>query len=816
MNSDVTPSPPYTAGRRIRRWLLRLLVLLGLLLVLAVVGVWLALRGSLARLDGETRLPGLTAAVVVERDAEGVPTVTAGNRADLFRAVGYVHAQERFFQMDLLRRASAAELSELFGPAALEYDRHVRPLRLRSIAEKVVTRIDSGHQRLLQAYSDGVNAGLAALRVRPPEYLLLRVAPRAWQPADSILVLHRMGMELSDPGAGRELENAIARQALPPVALAFYVRHDTVCPAALDGSTMPIPRVPTPDEFSLRGAGGEGGGGGMSGGGGDAGGAAAAGFEGPEEYVPGSNAWAIGGQRTATGVPMLANDMHLGHSMPNIWYRMQFVWPDADGTERRTIGVTLPGTGVMVVGSNGRIAWGVTASQIDVTDLVLLETDADHPNAYRVGDTWKSVEVVREVIRVAGRPDVVLELPWSPWGPVVTNALGQRAACHWAMLEPDAANLGLAEFERASGVGEVLDAAPRCGLPWLNVVAADRDGDIGWTLGGRFPKRVGFDGCLPESRADGSRRWDGWISPGEMPRVLNPASGAIWSANQRQFGSELYLRMMGSDVLDQGARAGQIRDQLLQMSGARPADLLAVQLDDRALFLEPWQRRLLSTLDRAPHEARLAEARVCVQNWGGRAGIDSVGYRLVRRFRHEVIGLLVAPVADRCRQVSRGFGGLPGHAEGVARDLLEQRPAHLLPRPFNDYDELLLAAAKKVLEGIPTNRPLAEHTWGDANRVKVRHPLGANLPAFSRWLDLPERMLPGDQDMPRAQGRGFGASERMVVSPGREAEGLFHMPGGQSGHFLSPFYRAGHVAWEEGRPTPLLPGPTRYSLRLKP
>jgi penicillin G amidase len=793
-------SPRLSLARRLLRWLLALLAGVALLALLVALGAWLSLRLSLAQLDGRVREPGLSAAVAVERDALGTPSVTASNRLDLARATGFLHAQDRFFQMDLLRRRAGGELAELFGPALIGRDRSARQHRLRAVAEAALAASDPTARALLTAYSEGVNAGLAALRVRPPEYLLLRQAPRPWQPQDCVLVVHSIGLELNDSFGSSEVDIALAQQALPSAAVEFYLRRDSGCDAPLDGTMLPRPRLPSPEEFDLRSS--------------ATNRQAEPGRQ--REFIPGSNAWAVNGRRTGTGSGMLANDMHLGLSLPNTWYRMQFVWRDPDGTERRVTGATLPGTPAMVVGSNGRVAWGMTAAQLDVADQVVLELDPARPNGCRVGAGWQPFVVSHEVLRVAGRTNVPIEIVSSPWGPVGTNRLGQTVGFRWAMQLPEAANLGSLGFERAANVQEILNLAPRCGLPWVNVIAADREGNIGWTLGGRFPRRVGLDGRTPTSWADGLRGWQGWASGEEVPQVLNPPSGAVWNANNRALGSEAYLRLMGEDNTDNGARARQIRDQLLALTNARPADFLAIQLDDRALFLEPWQRRLRDSLASVTNDSRFAEARTHITSWGGRAAVDSVGYRLVRDFRRRVIGLLLGPVEQRCRAFNRRFSRLPGHPDGVVQDLLEQRPAHLLPRPFTAYDELLAAAARQTLESLPKGRPLAEYTWGRRNRVTIRHPFSQAMPRLSRWLDIPERSLPGDAHIPRAQGPDFGASERMVVSPGHEAEGIYHMPGGQSGHFLSPFYRAGHEDWAEGKPSPFLPGPARHHLALRP
>ena len=793
-------SPRSSRLRWAARKLVVLFAILAALALLAAMMAWFSLRSSLAKLDGQVRAVGLSATVAVERDALGTPTVTASNRLDLARATGFLQAQDRFFQMDLLRRRAGGELAELFGPALIGDDRAIRRHRLRAAAKSTWEASDVAARALLAAYSEGVNAGLAALRVRPPEYLLLRQRPRPWQPEDCLLVIHSMGLGLSDQEGSSEVDLALARQTLPPAVFDFYVRRDSGCDAPLDGSVLPRPRLPSSEELNLRSA--------------ATNRQAAAARE--RELTPGSNGWAVDGRRTGTGSGLLANDMHLGLSLPNTWYRMQFRWHDPDGTERRVTGVTLPGTPAMAAGSNGRVAWGLTAAQLDVSDQVVLELDPARPNGCRVGAGWRAFTVSREEVRVAGHTNVPIEIVWSPWGPVGANHLGQTVAFRWAMQIPEAANLDSLGFERAGSAREILNLAPHCGLPWLNVMAADRDGNIGWTLGGLFPRRVGFDGVTPTSWADGSRGWQGWASGEEVPQVFNPPSGAVWSANNRALGSEAYLRLMGAGSIDNGARARQIRDQLLTLTNARPADFLAIQLDDRALFLEPWQQRLLQALVSITNEARFAEARTYVAGWGGHAAVDSVGYRLVRKFHLQVIDLLLWPVAKHYRTLDRRVSYLPGHPEGVVLDLLEQRPPHLLPRPFATYDELLTAAARKTLEDLPKGRPLAEYTWGRRNRVAIHHPFSQVIPWLGRWLDIPERPLPGDANMPRVQGPGFGASERFAVSPGHEAEGICHMPGGQSGHFLSPFYRAGHEDWAEGRPAPFLPGPTRHRLILQP
>jgi penicillin amidase len=423
------------------------------------------------------------------------------------------------------------------------------------------------------------------------------------------------------------------------------------------------------------------------------------------------------------------------------------------------------------------------------------------------------------VIHVRGGKDIVQEIASTVWGPVLpANRPGPKSALRWVAHLPEAVNLNMLGLETARDTDAALALAPRCGIPVQNFVVGDSHGKIGWTLMGRLPRRVGFDGRLPVSWADGRNRWDGLVSPEDYPKVVAPAGGRLWTANNRVSDSPAYLQL-GPWLEDGGARARQIRDGLLALKTARPADFLAIQLDDRALFLQRWQERMLATLASPAWADRpeIRELRQLVEAWGARAAPASAGYRLVREFRAAVIKLIFEPIHQRCRRIDPDFGYGGPAQETPVWTLLQARPAHLLNSRFADYDALLRGAVEEVLaRHRQANEPLAKATWGARNRVAIRHQLSAGLPWLSCWLDIPAVELPGDRDMPRAQGPQHGASERLAVSPGHEAEGLFHMPGGQSGHFLSPFYRAGHRAWQEGKPAPFLPGPCHYRLTLEP
>ncbi|WP_372015100.1 penicillin acylase family protein [Pseudoxanthomonas sp. 10H] len=797
------------------RWIRRLLALT-LLLALCLLGLaWWLMRGSLPALEGEATpaLAGLAAPVTIQRDALGVVTIDAGSEADAVRALGFVHAQERFFEMDLMRRSSAGELAALFGPVAVEVDRERRVHRIRARVTAHLDAFAGDRMPQLQAYADGVNAGLGALRVRPWPYLLLRQQPRRWDVVDSALTGYAMYFDLQDAGNARELDMWRLHRHLPPALFALLAhdgsewdaplsgaaRGNAVLPGAgeVDLRTLPMPDSARPRRLADKG-------------------------------TPGSNNWAVAGALTADGRAIVADDMHLGLRAPNIWFRVRLRYPDprAAGGRVDIAGFSLPGLPAVIVGSNGHVAWGFTNSYIDTADWSLLPA----------GDpAWKQVRDVRERIEVAGADPVVLAVAESAWGPLVHRLPdGGALALRWVAHLPGAVSIGFADMARAGDVGAAFAVADRSGIPAQNLVVADRSGTIAWRLIGQRPDRRD---CAPaEAAADGvltgppamdapqpghvgpagACPWD--IRADAAPQQVAPATHRLWTANARTLDGEA-LAVAGDGGYALGARAAQIRDALMAQDRFGEADLLALQLDDRALFLQRWWRLLQDEAKDAPAGSARRALADAGSTWDGHASAGSVAYRVVRAWRLAVH----ARIADGLTAPAQAALGddfrmpdLP-QLEGVAWPLLEQRPAHLLPRRYDSWAALLEDAAREVRDELAEKGPLGERTWGERNTARICHPLANAVPGFLKpRLCMPADPLPGDGSMPRVQGPAFGASERMVVSPGHEADGIVHMPGGQSGHPLSPFWGAGHDDWVEGRATPFLPGSARHTLVLRP
>ena len=785
------------------------------LLAGAGAGFWFhgRLQASLPRLDGDLAVTGLDAPVEIDRDALGIPTLRGGSRRDVAFAIGFLHGQERFFQMDLQRRQSAGELSELFGSVVVPMDRSARIHRFRSRATGVLEASAPDVRRLLEAYAAGVNAGLDDLGAKPFEYIVLRSDPVPWRPEDSVLTLFTMFTLLQ--GQDKQIEKGLdlMRDVLPEEVFRFLAPPGSPWDAPLIGEPFAPPAIPGPEVVDLRGSE-------------DPVQARLelddlAGMAGPAPI--GSNNWAVAGSYTRHGGALVANDMHLPLSMPNIWYRASLSWPaSAGGSEpHRISGVTLPGAPLIVVGSNGHVAWGFTNSRIDTTDLVGLELDPEDEDRYLTAEGPRRFERDREVIRVKGGASETLEVVSTVWGPLLPEDHGgRRRALSWVAHEPDAVNFELFRLEQARDIERALDVANRSGLPAQNFVVADATGSIGWTIAGKIPRRFGFDGQLPSSWADGTRGWDGLLASEEVPRIIDPESGRLWTANNRVVSGEMLSRL-GNGGYVSGARAGQIRDQLFALEQATTEDLLRIQLDDRALFLKRWRRLWLELLtpEAIAADSRRGEFRQLVESWGGHASADSVGYRLVRGARLALAIELFDALTARCKEADSEFVYLTTVTlpEAPLWQLVSQRPPHLLKPRYSNWDEQLLAAVDRLIDSIQKGgERLSERSWGQANTVSLRHPLSLAIPLVGRWLDTPEVPLPGDNYMPRVQVGGYGAAQRMVVSPGREEEGILHMPGGQSGHPLSANYRDSHSAWVNGEATPFLPGPTVHQLTLAP
>ena len=790
------------------KWIRRALLAVLVLAVLLAMFAWLLLRGSLPRYDGVLALPGLSAPVSVSRDAGGMVDIEAANETDMARALGFVHGQERFFEMDLTRRVAAGELSALLGPRALETDRRNRLHRLRAHSEASMAAIVGPRAEVLRAYTDGVNAGLDSLAVRPWPYLLLGQSPKPWTPVDAALTGYAMFFDLQDEANSRELALWRIREAVPTPLADLLMRDGTRWDAPLFGTARGDAVLPGPETLDLR---------------------ALPRPESPidapkaEPAAPGSNNFAAAAAATADGRAIVAGDMHLNLRAPSLWYRARLRYADAaaPGGTVDVAGVTLPGVPGVIAGSTPHVAWAFTNSYGDWLDFFRVDFVDGSNTRYRTPEGEADVVVHHETIEIAGAPSETLAVRETHWGPIAHDeADGSALALRWTAQQPGSLDFGLLDLTRAATLDEALHVARRVGVPAQNMLIGDANGRIAWRLAGRIPARVG--GCDPRAplRPLEGCDWAGWhpVEAALQPEIIDPPSARLWTANARVTDGAL-LALIGDAGYALGARQKQIAEAMLATAPIDEPALLALQLDDRALFLERWNGLLRQTV--APmSDAEWRDIADAAADWDGHASVDSSGYLITRAFRLEVLarirdGLLgPAKVALGERFLMPDLPQL----EGVAWPLVEQRPAHLLPPGFENWDALLADAAREAAETVRDGReaPLTARRWGEANASAICHPLADALGPLRRLLCMPSRPQPGDAQMPLVQAPTFGASQRMVVSPRHRESALFQLPGGQAGHPLSAYWGAGHETWASGAPAPFLPGAATARLQLQP
>ena len=784
--------------RRILKVTLYLLLIFLLVLVSAITFSIIKLRGSLPIRDGEQQIRGLDSPVMVTTDRFGVPTIIASTGRDAALGLGYVTAQDRLFQMDLLRRRAAGRLSEIVGKIAIETDKRQRVIGFNRVTQAIVANFSDEQRELLAAHADGVNAFIRQMDTPPFEFLLLGYQPEPWTMEDSILVVMNMFQVLSFEEDDERMMT-IMEKSLPSEVVAFLTPDtDSYTQVLLGGpdSHRPIQPIPIRALASIRHA--------------------------PQQNgerlvhathkVVGSNNWAVDRSRTVDGRAIVANDMHLGLSIPNTWYRVSLRYGNVDIS-----GVILPGAPAVVVGSNGHVGWGFTYTCGDYLDLVRLEINPENPEEYKTPNGWKRFEVVNERIQIKGGQQIVQPIKLTIWGPVSpTPLMGQPVAIHWTALQPEAVGMELLDIDQAMTLEDALLVMNRFGGPPLNVVMADDTGRIAWTYCGKMPIRKGFDGSSAKSWADGDIGWEGYIPPSELPRVISPSEGFLATANNRTLGKD-YPYVIGHNFAN-SHRAYRINQRLREMDQVTEQDMFQLQLDTTSHFHKFYQQLALSVLtdDVVAGKPRLLEVRKQIEAWNGKAEVDSVAIGLLVRFRQILAEDVFEPFLVPCHETDKRFSYAWRNMETPLRALLKERVAEILPDPANypNWEKFILSKLEESIEQLLSEhnlKSLNQLTWGTIHKTQISHPLGF-IPMLGQILNMPQKPLPGDDFCVRSP----RASERLVISPGHHADGILHIPCGQSGHPLSKNYKDQYSYWLKGKPLPFLPGPTTHTLTLNP
>ena len=820
MAITTTPVSAPRRGRRIGRVLASLLIVTLFAALGGLAWLYSMARSVLPQLDGTAKISGLSARVTVSRDGHGVPTIDAASFEDLFFAQGYVTAQDRLWQMDVMRRFAAGEISEILGADFLKHDREQRILELRVAAQKALEVSSAQNRAHFEAYARGVNAYVASHRDRLPiEFRILRYSPRPWAPEDSTLIAAQMVKDLNHYPYRDALDREkILAKLGPELTADLYVNsswHDrppTVARFSLEQDTgnedeerhkrSPVSssvaqQTATPAFHDLVGAG-----------------LANDGFARALEQdsealaadtrmVVGSNNWVVSGAHTVSGKPLLSNDMHLGHQMPNLWYEAHLRCSTSGCGNFDAAGVTLPGLPYVIVGHNQRIAWGLTNVGPTVEDVYIETFNPD--GQYLTPAGWKSPEHRHEVIHVKGKPDVVLDVALTRHGPIITDLVpgeSRQLALRWTLYE--GTHDPFFEVDSAQNWEQFRRAFSAFDAPGQNVVFADVDGNIGYQATGKIPIRASGDGSLPENGSDDIHEWTGYIPFDKLPSTYNPSSGIIATANGRISPDGYPFSIStGWEAPWRTARIYRVLESGKKFSAS---DMLGLQTDIYSDAERFFAERFVYAVDHAKNSSlRTKQAAELMRGWDGRMTADSAAPTIGYRARVELTRLLLeaklgsAPADPRQIAASLNWKTYGWGMQSVwLENVLQGQLKRWLPESYGSYDELLTAAVEAAVSGPEVPQDLASWHWGGFHPVEIQHPILGKIPLLQRWSGPGVQPQSGSGYTVKAVSRSHGPSERLTVDLSDLDQSTLNLVTGQAGSFLSPYYLDQWKAWYEG------------------
>jgi penicillin amidase len=765
-----------------------LFVLLVVLLTIVGGGAWLyhRVQSSLPLLDGTLRAPGLSNRVEVLRDAHGVPHLRAQSLADVFFAQGYVTAQDRLWQMDLSRRHAEGQLSEVFGDRTLRYDMESRTLGLNQAVERALAELDPDTRRLFDSYARGVNAFLENHRDRLPlEFLILRYQPRPWRAADSMAVVMNLSTALSQSWEEDLMREHVSAKLGKNLAFDVFPDH-----SALD---VPVAAAPASTPSSVRkvttGLGDEPVGEGPL---------RAAAWP-PHVDFPGrmgSNNWVLNGSHTKSGKPLLANDPHLSHSIPSVWYMIHLKAPGLNVS-----GVSLPGLPLVVIGHNEHIAWGMTNTAPDVQDLYAENFNFRDSHKYLHNGQWIDAEVRDEVIKVRDQRDYHLMVKVTRHGPIVSHDGDRDLALRWTALEPHAIRLPLLRMNQASNWQEFTAALRDFTVPMQNFVYADQEGNIGYYAAGLVPIRKQGNGAVPAPGNTDDYDWTGFIPFEDLPHSYNPPGGMIATANGRIV-PDSYPFFIATDW-EAPYRTARIFQLLREGGPFNPADMLRIQTDIRALEDEWLVKQILAAAaQHAPESSEAQFALGALRAWDGEARADSDATLIAEATRHALLARILKP------KLGEDLSGYHWSMSTIfLENVLEHNLTRWLPSGDADFHVTVMKSLEQGVRQIPSLVHSRSHTawrWGDTIPLTFHHPLSGGLPLLGHLWDVGPFPQAGTGTTVKQTTPGLGPSMRMVVDFSDFDQSMQNITLGESGQPFSPYYRDQFEAWYAGRSFPML------------
>jgi penicillin amidase len=774
---------------RFVRILRRVIVSLLLFVVALISGAaaWLYWRTHvcLAQLDGTALVPGLKARVEVRRDARGVPHIRAQCLDDLLFAQGYVTAQDRLWQMDLSRRLAYGDLSEIFGERALKLDIENRTLGFRQASERAVGELTPDSRLMLEAYTRGVNAFISTHQDRlPVEFLMLRYRPRPWQEKDSIAVALNMAKTLNTSWDDELMRERVCAKVGRELCTDLFPER-----SSLD---RPVAEpLAAPDISPQHGQG--------------------AALEPLAEHDPvlaalttvvaasradlGSNNWVVSGSHTQSGKPLLANDPHLGYSVPSVWYLIHLKAPGLNVS-----GASLPGLPAVIIGHNDCIAWGATNTGPDVQDLYVESLNFRDPRKYLYNSHWVEAAAREEVIEVRGGRDYRFTVMTTRHGPVISHDGDRELALRWTALEPGGLRFPFLQVDRAQNWQEFTAALRDYAGPMQNFVYADVNGNIGFYAAGWVPIRKQGDGSVPSSGSSEEHDWTGHIPFESLPHACNPQSGIIATANGRIVpdGYPWFITRMWASP----HRTARIFELLEVGSRLTVADMLRIQTDIRSLDDVWLARQLLAAAAKCSAQGADAQyALSLLASWDGEARADSAATLVCQAARRALRERILKP------KLGNDLSGYRWPMSTVfLYNVLTNGWTRWLPPGDADFNVTLVRSLEEGVRRIPQlvgSRDHAAWRWGDTIPLTFQHPLGS-LRFFGRWLNVGPFSQAGTGNTVKQTTPSHGVSMRLVVDLSNFDNSVQNIALGQSGQVFSPHYRDQFEAWYSGRSFPML------------
>ena len=767
-------------------------------------------KGSLPKYHGELAIAGLKNRVQARWDRFAIPHVFAANEHDLFLAQGFLHAQERLWQMEMSRRLFSGRMAEIFGDFSLpwrdlstqfrgrscaDFDYFLRLLGIRAAAVASLDVLPEQDQLRLRAYCDGVNHYIEqCARKLPWEFRLLRHEPELWRAEDTLTIGKGLGFLLSTALFTRLNLIAIAERLKdePEKLRTLYPSYPD------DGPTI---------TRSIRDQ--------MSGLWQFASGVLAA-----TDWHPagnGSNNWAIAPSRSTSGSAILCNDPHLRMTLPSIWYLMHLKHDTSTAEQGgyEVWGASIPGIPYIQLGHNRCIAWGMTAAVCDDVEIYREKVHPLEPDCYLVGYRWRKFKTRRELIGIRRGRQLERIVRWSRHGPIIGDFSGAQnsrevLSIRWTAHEPSRESVGLYEVNRARDWREFQDGLRHHGSPSLNFVYADRGGNIGYTLAGKIPRRPEVPSLLPVEGWNERNDWSDYIPFEELPRIYNPPDGAVATANNRVADSGYpYL----SHFFEPPHRIRRIRQLLGEREKFSANEMAAMQLDNVSLHAIGLIDQLKTELTQIPNEfSTVKTAAERLLSWDGRCGEVSVEAAIFHVFHHRLLVNLLSPTLGE--ELFTAYVEILNQCI-VPTDRILNDPNSVWFTYRSRYELVAMSLREACLELKETlGGKLEEWHWGKIHKLHLNHALG-RLDFLKPLLSVGPMSMPGDgmtinlgfyrHSNPYAQ--TVGASLRFIIDLGNWQDSGFILPSGQSGHPLSVHYADQTDFWLNGKRITLSPVP---------